>query len=141
MDNKYTALWQFSYHYQLPAYRLLRPILVFWRFRTVFRKIAFLMTIIALFVTSIVLLLLTLNNIVCYGRNKVFWVLLLLKILFFLILTGGFFGLLMWGKAGIFSLTGFEFLGLNSSDLDFLAIESWVCILAKVFWDRQWLLW
>ena len=63
---------------------------------------ALLLTIIALFVTSIVPLLLTLNGVVPYGRSRVFLVLLLLKILLLLILAGGLPWFIIAGRSGGF---------------------------------------
>ena len=46
--------------------------------------------------------------------------------------------LLVRDGAGVFLLVGFKFLGLDSLDLDSLAVEPWVYTLIKVFWDGQW---
>ena len=84
MDSRYRILWQPSHHHQSLVKKLPRPTLVFCKFRAVLSKVDFFQLVIALFVAFLFLIL---NGIVFGCRDRVFPVLFLFLILFFLFLA------------------------------------------------------
>ena len=119
LDNECRAPWQSLHHYQLPAWRLSRPTLVFWRFWAVSCNMALLLVIIAFPVAF-----LTFDDIVSGGRRRVFLVLLLL---FLAIRLDGLIGIGRSGglAVGLLCFFGPGFLGARFLGSGFLGLHFW----------------